>query len=658
MNRVLGILICAFIAATAYITYTVTQRQELLRHVAHHNDAWAIGQSVTEFMRLESLLATYNIPEQDVSLTDIRLRLDIIISRLSTLSEGSIKQFLTHSDVHQDTVKKLSDLIEELDAGLENMNRGELLSVLERMHGLNGPLIQLSSFSVQQGWVIIDESLDALQDLHQTSVAVVGLLILAWCILLALQLQRNAQLRTAQQRADNLNADLIITSDQLREKNRNLEYTAYHDSLTGLPNRILFWKEIEALLDGCIREERTVHLLLIDLDDFKAVNDTLGHDRGDILLTQVGQRLQEFKEQVYVLSRLGGDEFACALDGKSEDEAIRIATSIASRLAVPYYFSNQKARIGCSIGIAQATKEHCLSAQAMFKHADLALYQAKTVAGSNIRVFEPSMLRDFDDRKALEYDLREALGRNEFEILYQAQVDVATLELRGLEALSRWNHPFRGVINPHSFIPLAEAMGLIAPLGRLVLAGACKEAMKWKRPLKVAVNISPLQLVEHGFVETVETVLGETGLPPDRLELEITETVLLDDRDCAIAVLKRLRALGITIALDDFGSGYSSLAILRDIPFDTLKLDKSFARDIASNELAATLVRLVVDMGNRLGKTVIVEGVETQAQHDKIRQIGGLLSQGFLFARPVRSEKLAFLREEAPSADLIDEFAE
>ena len=609
-------------------------------------------------MRLESLLATYNIPEQDVSLSDIRLRLDIIISRLNTLSEGSIREFLRNSEVHQDTVKKVSGLVEELDAGLESMDRGELLSILERMHGLNGPLIQLSSFSVQQGWVVIDESLDALQYLHQTSIAVVGLLILAWCVLLAVQLQRNAQLRSAQQRADDLNADLIITSDELREKNKSLEYTAYHDSLTGLPNRTLFWKEIEALLEGCIRDERTVHLLLIDLDDFKAVNDTLGHDRGDILLTQVGQRLQEFKEQVYILSRLGGDEFACALDSKSEDEAIRVAKSIAGRLSIPYYFSNQKVRIGCSIGIAQAPKDYCLSAQAMFKRADLALYQAKMVPGSNIRVFEPSMLRDFDNRKALEYDLREAVARNEFEILYQAQVDVATLELRGLEALSRWKHPFRGIINPHSFIPLAEGMGLIAALGRLVLEGACREAMKWRRPLKVAVNISPLQLLERGFVEAVETVLRETGLPPDRLELEITETVLLDDRDCAIAVLERLRSLGITIALDDFGTGYSSLAILRDIPFDTLKLDKSFVREIASNELAATLVRLVVDMGNRLGKTVIVEGVETQAQHDKIRQIGGLLSQGFLFARPVRSERLAFLREDAPSADLIDEFAD
>ena len=658
MNRILGVLICAFIAATAYITTTVSQRQQVLRNVAHHNDAWAIGQSVTEFMRLEALLASYSIPEQHVQPDDVRLRLDIIVSRLASLREGSIKNFLGSSGVHRATVDEVTALIRELDANFESMDRTELLAILERMQSLNGPVIQLSSYSVQQGWTDIDESLNALHDLHRVFASVVALLIVAWCVLLALQLKRNTQLRIAQDHANSLNNDLVAKGDELREKNRSLEYTAYHDSLTRLPNRTLFWKEIETLLEReCKVNDKAVHLLLIDLDDFKAVNDTMGHDLGDLLLTKVGERLIEFKNQAYILSRLGGDEFACAILDKSEGEVQRIARSLAASLTAPYYLSGRKARIGCSIGIAGATRTNCLTAQAMFKQADLALYQAKEALGGNIRVFEEHMLRDFDDRKALEHDLREALARSEFELLYQAQVDIKTLELRGLEALSRWNHPSRGIISPNLFIPLAEGMGLIGQLGKLVLESACKEAMRWKRPLKVSVNISPLQLLERGFAESVAKVLHETGLPPKRLELEITETVLLEDRDGAVAVVNDLRSLGLTVALDDFGTGYSSLAILRDIPFDTLKLDKSFVRDIATNELAATLVRLVVDIGSRLGKTVIVEGVETRAQHEKILQIGGLLSQGFLFARPVRSEKLAFLRDDEQSAGLIEDFA-
>ncbi len=656
MNRLLGILICAFVVATVYITLTITQRQQVLRHVAHHNDAWAIGQSVTEFMRLEAILAAYNLPEQIIPAEDVRLRLDIIVSRLATLNEGSIRDFLKSSTTHRETVEQTTALIRELDGRFESMSRDQLVELLVRMASLNGPLIQLSSYSVQQGWVEIDENLNALHDLHRISAFVVMLLVAAWCILLALQIVSNRRLRVAQGQAASLNADLIEASDALREKNRSLEYTAYHDALTHLPNRSLFWKEIEALLEECKRADKAVHVLLIDLDDFKAVNDTLGHDWGDMLLTQVGERLLAFRGKVHILSRLGGDEFACAILGKSEAEVQGLAKVLAESLAAPYSIAHRKVRIGCSIGIAGTRKDNCLSAKDIFKQADLALYQAKTAVDNPIVLFEDHMLRDFDDRKTLEQDLRDAVVRDEFEVLYQAQVDIMTLELRGLEALVRWNHPTRGTISPYSFIPLAENMGLIGQLGKLVLQSACQEAMSWKQPLKVAVNISPLQLLEDGFAASVAKILRETGLPAHRLELEITETVLLDNRDSAVAALDHLRSLGLTVALDDFGTGYSSLAILRDIPFDTLKLDKSFARDIATNEVAATLVRLVVDMGSRLGKTVIVEGVETRAQHEKIREIGGLLSQGFLFARPVRSENLTFLREEEAGTSLIEDF--
>ncbi|MBD9528344.1 bifunctional diguanylate cyclase/phosphodiesterase [Paracoccus sp. PAR01] len=654
MTRLLVILICAFVAATAFMSTTVSQRQQVLRHVAHHNDAWAISQSVAEFMRLEALLATHFLPDEDVPLDEVRLRLDIIVSRLSSFKEGTLKTFLEATPTRREIIGNVTSVIADLDANLETLDQTEVVAILDRMRELNGPLTQLSSQSVQQGWDDIEVNINALEELHLIYSVVVAFLIVAWCILILLQLRQNRLLMQSQKQAELLNIDLIAASRELQETNVSLQYVAHHDSLTQLPNRILFWSELEkALQEG----SGTVNLLLIDLNDFKTVNDTLGHDFGDMLLNQVSKRMHEFDTKVRIFCRLGGDEFACLLVGASGAESEAIARELSARIADPFLLANREIKIGCSIGICSTSQPQSIDAQAMFKQADIALYRAKTATTEKICLFEEFMQVEFDDRKALENDLRLAVERGEFELLYQAQVDVMSLDLRGLEALARWNHPTRGQITPNIFIPLAEEMGLITELGQQILTIACTEAASWKRPLKIAVNLSPLQLQAPDFVQSVVSVLDKTGLPPTRLELEVTETVLLDDRDGVVEILNELRALGLTIAMDDFGTGYSSLAILRDIPFDTIKLDKSFVRDIAENPKAASLVKLVVDVGTSLSKTVIIEGVETKAQHESIRAIGGLLSQGFLFARPVKAAKLNFLHEADHHFDLIDDFA-
>ncbi|SMO96844.1 putative bifunctional diguanylate cyclase/phosphodiesterase [Paracoccus laeviglucosivorans] len=654
MTRLLGILIAAFVIATVYMTTTVSQRQEVLRHVAHHNDAWAVSQSVAEFMRLEAMLASHFMSDETASLDEVRLRLDIVFSRLASFDEDKLKAFLEASPKRLEIVTKLRSVISDLDTELDQMDRASAIAMINRMHELNGPLTQLSSQSVQQGWADIEANLESLEELHQIYGIVVAFLIFAWCVLILLQLRQNRLLTNSQKQAEVLNSDLVSASKELQEKNRSLEYVAHHDALTQLPNRILFWAELE----NALRESRgAVNLMLIDLNDFKSVNDTLGHDFGDLLLNQVSQRMREFDDKVHIFCRLGGDEFACLIVGKDDAGAENIAHELAARIAAPHFLMNRKLEISCSIGISSAHDPQSTDAQTMFKQADIALYRAKDATGQRICLFEEFMQREFDDRKALENDLRLAVQRNEFELLYQAQVDVMSLELRGLEALVRWNHPTRGQIPPGLFVSLAEELGLINELGHIILVAACTEAATWMRPLKIAVNLSPLQLQAPDFVQSVVDVLKTTGLPAERLELEITETVLLDNRERVVKILNELRALGLTIAMDDFGTGYSSLAILRDIPFDTIKLDKSFVRDIAENPQAASLVKLVVDVGTSLNKTVIIEGVETRAQHERIRQLGGPLSQGFLFARPVRASKLGFLHQAEQHADLIDDFS-
>ncbi|WP_128255435.1 putative bifunctional diguanylate cyclase/phosphodiesterase [Falsirhodobacter deserti] len=644
MRRALYTLIALFIAATIYLLNTVGERQAVLRHVAHHNDAWAVSQTVQELLRLESAMSHYLLADAPKSRANIRLRLDIVLSRLISLQEGSLKAFLNEIPTRQQTLASLTEAATDLDATLETMADQQLLAEIERLSMLVGPLTNLSSQSVQHSWAVAEESLESLERLHKIFGVVVAFLILCWCGLLLLLLRHNRLLNIAQEQGKILNDSLNAAGNELRDKNRSLEYAAHHDSLTALPNRTLFWNELEMALSAPLAGDTTVSLLLLDLDEFKTINDTMGHDFGDMLLHQVSERMRRFSVKPHMFCRLGGDEFACLLLGKTGEESAAYARDLAVDIAAPYQLSDRRAQIGCSIGIATTEAPHETTAQMLFKRADIALYRAKAADQDRVCLFECFMQREYDDRKVLEDDLRTALAQQSIQVEYQIQVDVQSRELRGLEALARWNHPTRGQIPPAVFIPLAEEIGLIRDLGQLILLEACTEAAKWHQPLKIAVNLSSMQLQSPAFLGVVQDVLRATGLDPKRLELEITESVLLDNREDVFQALTDLRLLGVTIAMDDFGTGYSSLAVLRDIPFDTIKLDKTFVRDIAWDHEAQALVKLVTDLAGLLRKEVILEGIETEDQHDIIRHLRCDVAQGFLFGRPTTAAQLDHLR--------------
>ncbi len=421
-----------------------------------------------------------------------------------------------------------------------------------------------------------------------------------------------------------------------------IAHMARHDALTGLPNRTHLREKMEDAL-ARVRRGESMATLCLDLDHFKAVNDTLGHPVGDALLCAVTERLIGCVRETDTVARLGGDEFAILQPGLDRPEqAGRLAHRLIDTLSKPYDLDGHQVVIGASIGIAFAPTDG-VNADTLLKNADMALYRAKTDGRGTFRYFEPEMDARLQRRRALELDLRKALTQDEFELFYQALVDVQTEEVNGFEALLRWRHPTRGMIPPSDFVPLAEEIGLIVPLGEWVVRQACAEAARWPRPVKVAVNLSPAQFRSRTLVHTVVSALDTTGLAPQRLELEITESVLLQDNEATLATLHQLRGLGVRIAMDDFGTGYSSLSYLRSFPFDKIKIDRSFVSELAEKSDCMAIVRAVASLGASLGMVTTAEGVETVDQLRQVREQGCTEVQGYLFSQPRPASELADL---------------
>ncbi|MDT7949994.1 MAG: EAL domain-containing protein [Acetobacteraceae bacterium] len=411
------------------------------------------------------------------------------------------------------------------------------------------------------------------------------------------------------------------------------------DALTGLADRHVFNERLAALCDS----GSEVALLMIDLDRFKLVNDTLGHQAGDALLRLVGQRLRSTFRNADVVSRFGGDEFAIA--AVAGPEATSIAERIVKVLSRPYLIEEQSAVVGASIGIAYAPVHGC-DPVSLTRAADLALYQAKADGRGNVRVFNSELDRRARNRGTLAGDLRRAIPLRQLELHFQPQITLKTRELTGFEALVRWPHPELGNIPPDQFIPMAEEMGLIIPLGEWVLNEACEQAMTWPGHLTVAVNVSPKQLVDpERLPRTIAATLAKTGLPANRLEIEITETALVNEAQ-ALAVLSKIRSTGVRISMDDFGTGYSSLSQLRRFPFDKIKIDRSFVRDLGGSAEASAVVRAIAALGQSLGMGTVAEGVETSDQEAICRDDGCSTMQGYLVSRPVPAGAVA---------DLIDD---
>ena len=434
----------------------------------------------------------------------------------------------------------------------------------------------------------------------------------------------------------------VATHEDITEQRQSevkIEYMAHHDALTDLPNRVLLNDRLEYAL-GRVQHGEMVAVHHLDLDQFKAVNDTFGHPCGDKLLRIVAERLRGLVGDADTIARMGGDEFVIVQAAIADPaDATSLAQGVIDALTEPYDIDGQQAVIGVSIGISVGPGDGS-NPDKLLRNADLALYRAKSDGRGTFRFFEPVMDLQMQTRRIMEQDLRKALPAGEFELHYQPVVNLASKEISGFEALIRWNHPSKGMISPADFIPLAEEIGFIVPMGEWVIRQACATAAQWPGNLHVAVNISAIQFRSPGLMQVIVSALAASGLAPTRLEIEITESVLLHNKEATLAVLHQLRALGIRIAMDDFGTGYSSLTYLQSFPFDKIKIDRSFVKNINEDSSSLTIVRAVAALANGMGMTATAEGVETAEQLHSIASEGCTEMQGFLFSKPLPAAEI------------------
>jgi diguanylate cyclase (GGDEF)-like protein len=433
----------------------------------------------------------------------------------------------------------------------------------------------------------------------------------------------------------------------LRDANAQLNHLALHDNLTQLPNRLLLEDRIEQAIASSQRSGKRLAVMFVDLDRFKIVNDSMGHHYGDKLLREVAERLRTTLRAEDTIARVGGDEFiVLAKDLPDAQSAGQMADKVVSALVQPYFIDRQEQNISASVGIAIYPDDGA-DMRTLMSNADSAMYHAKKMGRNNSQFFTPEMNQAASERLELERALRRAVENDEFELYYQPKVDVASGRIGAMEALVRWRHPTRGIVSPAEFIPLSEELGLIIPLGAWVLLTACQQNKRWQEaglaPLRVAVNLSAVQFRQRNLAEFVAQILADTGLDPSWLELEVTESVVMQNAEDATDTLMQLHGQGIHISIDDFGTGYSSLSYLKRFPLDTLKIDRSFVRDISTNPDDAAIVKSVIALAHSLRLKVIAEGVETAEQLDYLRSLGCDEYQGYYRSKPVTAAEFEAL---------------
>ena len=430
-----------------------------------------------------------------------------------------------------------------------------------------------------------------------------------------------------------------------RQTESRMAHMAYHDGLTDLPNRAAFLQALTQMIEACDGTDEEFAVLCVDLDGLKEINDVYGHAMGDKVLIEVAQRLQTVARGG-VVARLSGDEFGLIIDGKQPVAGIALAEQAAEALGQDFLIDGKSVRTGLTTGIA-VFPDNGSDAASLLANSGAALFRAKAKSRGTISIFEPEMDQQIRDRRVLHQELSVAIKNGELSLYYQPQAaaggSVAASQIIGFEALARWHHPVRGFVPPGDFIPLAEESGLIVEMGEWILREACREAASWAIPLQVAVNLSPAQFTHGDLVGLVHSILLETGLTPDRLELEITEGVLIEDFDRGLSLLRRLKALGVRISMDDFGSGYSSLSYLQAFPFDKIKIDRAFVINLGRNPQSAAIVRAVIDLGHGLEMSIVAEGVETEAQLGFLAEEGCDAVQGYLIGRPAPIGQFAAL---------------
>ena len=461
---------------------------------------------------------------------------------------------------------------------------------------------------------------------------------------------------TVQVRGEDELARLAATfnemSGKIEEREKRITQLAFNDVLTGLPNRTMFQQQLEHHYHSIKDSEALVALHCLDLDQFKAINDTLGHPAGDALLVAAGERIRDVARGHFV-ARLGGDEFVVLQRVEGDRNAIdRLAEQLIAAIARPLMIDGNELVPSTSVGIAIAPFD-APDGGTLLRNADLALYRAKEAGRGTFAFFEESLNLRAQDRRRLETDLRVALERGEFELYYQPLFDLESNRIGSFEALIRWNHPQRGLVSPMEFIGVAEETGIIVPIGAWALREACRRASEWPDHVRVAVNVSPIQFHRGGLQETIVQALAAGGLSPERLEIEITESVFLDGGDSTLKLLHSLRSIGVRVALDDFGTGYSSLSYLQSFPFDKIKIDRSFIENLLIRPGATAIVAAITDLAHALGMETTAEGVEDNAQLAELRSHGCSSVQGFLFARPMQAKDVARLfREQNPTRNV------
>ncbi|MEL0553713.1 MULTISPECIES: bifunctional diguanylate cyclase/phosphodiesterase [Raoultella] len=632
MNRILTAIILSLFIITGYITYLVHERQGELQKLTRYTDSWSVSQMVSEYMRLEASLGAYALGVDSVDHDKVRLRLDIMLSQIELLEQGDLGSFIRKDAGRKATVASLIHILRQLDGELDTMTPAQIKLVLRDMSELDGPMTSIASTSLVQGIDVVNETHDKIQNLYFIY-SIISVLLITTCITLGLlMLRQNNNLRRAHVRMKLLADDLQSSKEKLQVQNRRLQYDAYHDSLTGMPNRLSFWQKLQEVVNQVRPYNGSAVIMLFDLDNFKDVNDTLGHDSGDKLLQELASRLSFFRKTSETLYRLGGDEFALISSDLSEEMALDRAQVIREKITQPYQIYDSLINIDACIGVVLSERE--TRTDYLYKCADLALYEAKKEGSGTIKIFRPDMLQRLQENKSFEDDLLQALDNGEFRVYYQPIADTVNGEIYGYEALVRWFHPVRGVVPPTTFIPIAEKTGMINALGEWVLSTACEEAARWSSPMKVSVNVSPIQLINSSLTDVVISVLKRTGLDPHRLDLEITESDIFNENTRSLEILSQLRELGIQISIDDFGTGYSSLSRLSYFPFDKIKIDRSFVVNIPMQKDDLDIVRLIISMGKSLHMRIVAEGVETEEQLHSLQQLGCDLVQGYLIGKP------------------------
>ena len=607
----LEVVTAALALAAVYTTMLISDRQQSLIESSGYNTVFDASQAATELMRFESQVGRYAVEPSAALLSDVQLRFAIIESRINLLHEGEIGTLIQADVPSRDTLTRLSSSIATIEPLVDNLDHaGNPRKILDTLAALDKPTVMLVSAANQIASVGREQQRQHLRGVYWNGLYLTIGLIVCGFILVVMLMRRN----------------------------RSIYHLAHCDHLTGLPNRLAFQARLADLVRAADGAGRPV-VMLLDIDLFKHINDALGHAAGDGLLRVLATRLKQLPGGIESVSRLGGDEFAVLL---SSSDPTTVAADIAQRICriatEPFDLDGKSISTSLSVGIVVAPPG-CRDPQVLLKNADVALYAAKSAGRGTYRFFDPRMERDLQERRDLEADLRAAIRDGELELQFQPIVDLSTRAIVNCEALARWRHPRYGLISPSRFIPIAEESGLIAQIGEWVIGSAFAAARSWPASVRVSVNLSPCQFDGTDLLDTVRDALAASGLSADRVELEITESVLMRDNEHVLRILAGLKTLGIRIALDDFGTGYSSLGYLQRFPIDKIKVDQSFVRQMTMKPDCALIVESIGMLARKLGLTTTAEGVETEAHADLIRAMGYAEGQGYYFAMPLATEE-------------------